>query len=36
MLPIAAITVASEFIVLIVGNGGLTMMPMMPWHGAPR
>ena len=17
-------------------NGGLTMMPMMPWHGAPR
>jgi len=18
------------------GNGGLTMMPMMPWHGAPR
>ena len=22
--------------IIIIINGGLTMMPMMPWHGAPR
>jgi len=25
-----------EVISWAMRNGGLTMMPMMPWHGAPR